>query len=251
MEISVPWGLSQVQVNLDKAIDLTIPLVPNAVGPNCYYAPPFEATPVRTDDFVGSLSEGAPVNFFNMRINPHGNGTHTECVGHIKAGDYFIGRCLSTFHFRAQLISIYPQKKEQGDRVIERSHLKRQWVPDKQAEALIIRTLPNPDEKKSRMYSGTNPPYFSSEAIDYIVENRIKHLLVDLPSIDPEVDGGRLAAHKSFFNFSGPVRTESTLTELIFVPNQIKDGNYLLQLSALRVDLDASPSRVVIYKLKS
>jgi len=115
---------------------------------------------------------------------------------------------------------------------------------------LIVRTLPNLDEKKSQIYSGTNPPYFTADAIDYIVENQIRHLLVDLPSIDPEVDGGRLAAHKSFFNFSGPVRTESTLSELIFVPNEVKDGNYLLQLSVLRLDLDASPSRVVIYELK-
>jgi kynurenine formamidase len=205
---------------------------------------------VRTDSFVGSIEEGSPVNFFNLRINPHGNGTHTECVGHIKSGDFSIGRSLSTFHFRAQLISVYPEKKESGDRVIELSHLRGQWEPEDAADALIIRTLPNPDEKRSQIYSGTNPPFFSSEAIDYIVSRQIKHLLVDLPSIDPESDDGRLAAHKSFFNFSGSVRTESTISELIFVPDKIRDGNYFLQLSVLRLDLDVSPSRVVIYELK-
>jgi len=250
MEITIPWGDKHYRVQLDEALDLTIPLIPNQVGPNCYYAPPFEASPVRSENFIGSLDEGSTVNFYNLRINPHGNGTHTECVGHIKRGNFSIGESLKNFHFRAQLISVYPQKKDNGDRVVDLSNLKHQWEPNEEAEALIVRTLPNLDEKKSQIYSGTNPPYFTADAIDYIVENQIRHLLVDLPSIDPEVDGGRLAAHKSFFNFSGPVRTESTLSELIFVPNEVKDGNYLLQLSVLRLDLDASPSRVVIYELK-
>ncbi len=251
MEITIPWGEQQFRVDLSAPLDLTIPLVPGQIGPNCFYAPPFDASPLRAGDFVGSIAEGAPVNFFNMRINPHGNGTHTECVGHIKSGDYFIGQSLSSFHFLAQLISLYPEKRADGDRVIDVSHLQRQWEADALAKALIIRTLPNPDEKKSRVYSGTNPPYFTPEAIDFIVAHGVTHLLVDLPSVDPESDGGQLAAHKSFFNFSGPPRTESTLSELLFIPSHVKDGNYLLQLSVLRLDLDASPSRVVVYELKS
>ena len=251
MEIECQWGGQRYRVDLDKPLDLTLPLDSAQMGPNCYFAPPFEATPLRSGDFVGSLDAGAAVNFFNLRINPHGNGTHTECVGHIKKGDFNIGRDLSSFHFRAQIISVYPEKKANGDRVIEVEHLKSQWEPDPRAEALVVRTLPNSDEKRTRMYSGTNPPYFSASAIDYVVKQKIKHLLVDLPSIDPESDGGRLLAHKSFFNFSGSPRTESTISELIFVPNSIKDGNYLLQLSVLRIHLDVSPSRVVVYELKT
>ena len=250
MEIRISWGEQQFRADLSAPLDLTIPLVPGQLGPNCFYAPPFEASPLRAGDFVGSIAEGSPVNFFNMRINPHGNGTHTECVGHIKSGDFFIGQSLRSFHFLSQLISVYPEKKEGGDRVIDVSHLQQHWDPDPEAAALIIRTLPNPDEKKSHIYSGTNPPYFSPEAIDFIVERGITHLLVDLPSVDPESDGGRLAAHKSFFNFSGPPRTESTLSELLYIPNHIKDGKYLLQLSVLRLELDVSPSRVVVYQLK-
>jgi len=251
MEIKIKWGDQVFSVDLHAPIDLTIPLVPNQPGPNCFFAPQLEAAPVRTDTFVGSIDEGAPLNFFNLRINPHGNGTHTECEGHIKSGAHYIGERLASFHFKAQLISLFPEKAENGDRIIHSSHLAQHWAVDSEAEALLIRTLPNSDDKKKRIYSGTNPPYFRPEAIQYIVDQGIKHLLVDLPSVDREEDGGQLAAHKSFFNFSKNERTERTLSELIFIPDDLKDGNYLLQLTALRLNLDASPSRVVVYELNA
>ncbi|NBB88732.1 MAG: cyclase family protein [Bacteroidetes bacterium] len=251
MEIKIKWGDQVFSVDLHAPIDLTIPLVPNQPGPNCFFAPQLEAAPVRTDTFVGSIDEGAPLNFFNLRINPHGNGTHTECEGHIKSGAHYIGERLASFHFKAQLISLFPEKAENGDRIINSSHLAQHWAVDSEAEALLIRTIPNSDDKKNRIYSGTNPPYFRPEAIQYIVDQGIKHLLVDLPSVDREEDGGQLAAHKSFFNFSKKERTERTLSELIFIPDDLKDGNYLLQLTALRLNLDASPSRVVVYELNA
>ena len=49
-----------------------------------------EYTPVVAGDFVGSTASGGPVNFFNIRVNPHGNGTHTECVGHIAREPYVL-----------------------------------------------------------------------------------------------------------------------------------------------------------------
>jgi hypothetical protein len=35
-------------------------------------------------DFIGKgLLQGSSTNFNNIYFNPHGHGTHTECVGHI------------------------------------------------------------------------------------------------------------------------------------------------------------------------
>ena len=67
--------------------------------------------------------------------------------------------------------------------------------------ALIIRTTPNTLDKKKQVYSGTNPCYFSKEAMDYIVKMNIEHLLVDIPSLDREEDGGKLEAHNTFWNY--------------------------------------------------
>jgi hypothetical protein len=49
----------------------------------------------------------------------------------------------------------------------------------------------NEPSKKSRKYSHTNPPYLE-EAAALSFESGIKHLLIDLPSVDKEKDEGKL-----------------------------------------------------------
>ncbi len=127
--------------------------------------------------------------------------------------------------------------------------------------ALIIRTLPNDESKLTRQYGTTNlilsniPPFFSTEAMEYIVGLGVKHLLVDLPSIDRMYDEGKLSNHRIFWNVEqGSFETNpdtlinSTITELIYVPNEIKDGNYLLNLQIAPFMADASPSRPILFK---
>ena len=116
-------------------------------------------------------------------------------------------------------------------------------------EALIIRTEPNNEEKKSKNYSNINPPYLLKSAAEYISEINIKHLLIDLPSIDKENDGGALSAHKSFWNFPEKTRHGSTITEFIYVPSNIPDDIYLLNLQFVPFENDASPSRPLLFKL--
>ena len=96
-------------------------------------------------------------------------------------------------------------------------------------KALIIRTIPNSNIKKQTKYDNSNPPYFTQEAIRFIVDLGIEHLLVDLPSVDKENDGGKLVAHHSFWDTNGAIRTHATITEFIFVDDTISDGNYLLK----------------------
>jgi len=82
------------------------------------------------------------------------------------------------------------------------------------------------------------------------VNKGVKHLLVDLPSVDREKDAGALLAHKAFWNFEGEVRTDATITEFIFVPNAIVDGTYYLNLQVAPFENDASPSRPVLYAVE-
>ncbi len=235
--------------NLAAPIDLSIVLREGFENVNCFYAPPVSYEPVRMGDFVGSTAEGGVVNFLNVRVNPHGNGTHTECVGHIAHERFVLHQCLTRHHFLAKLISVFPQKMENGDRVILPERI-REVLQHNEAEALIVRTLPNDASKQQAQYSGANPPYFHPEAIAYMVECGIQHLLTDLPSVDREEDGGLLAAHKTFWNYPGPaVREYATITELIFAPDTAKDGIYLLNLQTASFDMDASPSKPTLYTL--
>ena len=77
----------------------------------------------------------------------------------------------------------------------------------------------------------------------------MKHLLVDMPSVDKEKDDGQLLAHKAFWDVDGDVRMEATITELIYVPNRVKDGKYILNLLIAPFQNDASPSKPVLYML--
>jgi hypothetical protein len=42
---------------------------------------------------------------------------------------------------------------------------------------------------------------------------------------------------------------EATITELIFVPNKVKDGTYILNLQIAPFENDASPSKPIVYKI--
>lgn len=254
MKAKIEWENSVYEVNFEMPIDISIPLTPNGDNPNCFYAPPFTSTPVEAGDFLGSTQKGGLVNFMNVKLNPHGNGTHTECYGHIMTTEDTINKVLKKFMMPAMLFSCFPEMKENGDRVIDLQALKlldelSEDPSKKLPEALILRTLPNEYSKKSRIYSGTNPPYISGEFLTEVRLRGVKHFLVDLPSVDREEDGGKLVGHKAFWNINDEIAKFNTITELIYVPSLIKDGLYLLQLCIAPFEMDASPSKPIIYKM--
>lgn len=245
--VSVILGDWQAQADLTKPLDIGI--TPELTGNlNCFFAPELAISPFKNEDFIGDTRLGSPVNFMNIQCNPHGNGTHTECVGHISEERINLADCHHDFHFVALLTSILPEIHSDGDQKISLPQVEGLNIL-KGTIGLIIRTLPNNEIKKHRQYSGTNPPYFTKEAIEWMVSNNIEHLLVDLPSVDKEQDGGKLQAHKSFWQFPSDTRKKATITELIYVPNHVPDGYYLVNLQYYPFPMDASPSRPLIYVL--
>lgn len=238
------------QIDFSKPIDISLPLNDGFfANPNCFYAPPLEIYPVKTDEFIGDTQQGGFVNFKNVKINPHGNGTHTECVGHISKEIYNLDQCLKQFVFKAKVLSIYPQKEDNGDLVIHRRQLQMLADEKPDYQALIVRTLPNDDYKKTAQYSGTNPTYFHHEATQWMVEHDILHLLTDLPSVDREEDDAKLLAHHAFWRYPKDTRENCTISEMVFVPNEVKDGDYFLQFQITSLQMDASPSKPVLYEI--
>lgn len=250
MQITVDIAGQAYRADLAQPLDIGIPLREGLETVNCFYAPPMETSPVVAGDFVGSTQQGGPLNFLNIKFNVHGNGTHTECVGHIAKERYTINQSLQQFHFPARLISLYPEKTAAGDRVVFRHQLEELLADTAPTEALVLRTLPNDELKLRTNHSGANPPYLHHEAAAYLVERGVEHLLLDLPSVDREEDGGELAAHHTFWQYPGPTRAHSTITELIYVNNSIPDGLYLLNIQIASFEIDASPSKPVLYSLE-
>ena len=77
----------------------------------------------------------------------------------------------------------------------------------------------------------------------------IKHLLIDLPSVDREIDGGRMMSHRAFWNYPDNPRHESTITELIFVPESVVDGPFFLNIQIASFENDASPSKPLLFQI--
>lgn len=246
MKAELSLDNKKYSIDFTKGIDISIPFHQDFSQVNCFYAPYFSVDPVRMGEFIGSVKEGGPVNFTNIKLNIHGNGTHTECVGHIRSEFNSVNHIFEKPLFTCTLISIYPTQRENGDRVIERSTIE-QFIEDCNSEALCIRTLPNDLTKKSRKYSGSNPVYIAEEAMRYIVEKNIKHLLVDIPSVDREEDGGKLLSHNMFWSQGRD--KECTITELVFIPDEVKDNIYILFLQTASMELDAVPSKPVLYPI--
>lgn len=247
MRASIEVNNKTIQVDLSAPIDISIPIKDGQENPNAWWAPFPQFDPYRAGNWVASTAEGSPVNSFNIKLNPHGNGTHTECIGHIAKEKYTINKALKSFHHLAELVSIYPEKLDNGDLVISRSLIEDALSED--VSSLIIRTLPNDDSKLRRLWSDTNPPYIDEQALAWLNEKGINHLLIDLPSVDRESDEGKLAGHKAFWSYPESPRTEATISEMIYVPAEVKDGLYFLQFQVLNIDLDVSPSRPVLYEI--
>ena len=242
----------------EKGMDLSISMNPN--GPRAWYVEPMRIEPVRTEQFLGSIAEGGAVNFRDVYFNPHGHGTHTENVGHIIDTDFPVVNSIGSSHFMAKLITVELMKQDamqDSTKDVSQDASQGDWVVNEQSlegfdlkvEALIIRTKPNDHSKVQRQYSGTNFPYLTIGAMQRIVDAGVQHLLIDLPSVDREEDGGALEAHHLFWNVPSNPNFQKTITEFIYVPNEISDGTYLLNLQVSNFDNDAAPSRPMLFDL--
>ncbi|MBB79278.1 MAG: metal-dependent hydrolase [Crocinitomicaceae bacterium] len=238
-------------IDTNKPIDISISLTNSESNLSAWSLekPIFE--PVNSKEFKGLVSEGGKVNFRNIFFNPHAHVTHTECLGHITENIYSINKTLNTFFFKAKLITINPISRQNIDGLTD-FIITPDLIPHDSlnAEALIVRTLPNNISKKSMNYSSKNPVYFDVLCADKIIQSSVKHLLVDLPSVDRESDNGRLAFHHAFWEVPKNPNFERTITEMIFVDDSILDGDYILTFQIAPFENDASPSRPILYEIE-
>lgn len=247
MITTIQYNSKKLTIDLSKPIDISMPLRASKENVNAWYVGKPKIKPVKSGNWTGKVNKGGSVNFNNIKFNPHAHGTHTECVGHITKEFHSINQNLKQFFFLAEVITVAPEKY-QDDFVISKKQIQF-MLGNKKRDAVVIRTMPNTKEKLSKQYSNTNPPYLLEEAAIYLREKGIKHLLIDLPSVDKEKDEGTLLAHKAFWNTASKVRFDATITEFIFVPNSVDDGCYFLNLQIAPFENDASPSKPILYKI--
>ncbi|HTW38319.1 MAG TPA: cyclase family protein [Steroidobacteraceae bacterium] len=254
-------------VDLDRPVSLASELSFSAEDPRYFGAPAASSQPLAIAGFSGSVAAGASCNCSTVSLTPHCNGTHTECVGHLTTQPLDAFRVVPPGLLPAVLVSVAPEnaacagetslpQPRAQDALITQRLLARAWSAAQPRAAapvcaLVIRTLPDRDARRDAV-----PPYLSKEAVLWIVECGIEHLVVELPSVDRLEDDGLLTAHRVFFGLPAGARDLGearrpgcTITELACVPGTLHDGEYLLELQVPAIAGDAVPSRPLLYAL--
>lgn len=273
MQIKIEHSGIPYHFETSEVQSLAIPMDFEGTQPNHFGTEKAVSSPLELGDFVGETESGGSCNVDVIQLIPHCNGTHTETISHIVHEDIWIGHAVQKPILVAALLTVnvigaskthdsYRPQFDTVDAVIDvsalRSSAERFQLKKLNPEALIIRSNPNSVDKKSRNYNEKNqPPFLTIEAIKWVNDLGVRHLLVDFPSVDRMYDDGLLTNHHLFWNVKEGTHQlndqswqDKTITEMIFVPDEIADGAYALNLQFPSFCADAAPSRPVIMPLE-
>lgn len=209
----------------------------------------------RSGDWIGSVEAGGACNCFVLTLNPHCHTTHTESVGHLtRQRESVFATGIGREPFLAQLVTVqavaassttatYTPALLATDQIVP-AHAFETIERHPAAQGLILRVLSGP---------ASEPPFFSHEAMRWIVEQGIEHLLVELPSVDRTDDEGLLSNHRIFWNLppqadeiTPETRRHCTITELLDLPADLPDGLYGVLIHLPPISGDALPSSVYL-----
>ena len=245
-------------IDLDNGIDISIPFNFDKKNPQFYDNSSPKVNYYNSNNIEYALDKGGNCNVPIVKFNIHCSGTHTESANHIDERAPLINEIKISDFIYSKLISIKPTNYLENERYhckLEKydSFITKKILHDiinnnisSDVGALIIRTLPNDSSKINRNYNLDYHPFFTNDAILYLKDIGIKHIIVDTPSIDRYDDGGKLGNHHLFFKNG---KTVNTITELVFIPNSCTDGYYFINLEVMNFGLDAAPSRPKLFPI--
>jgi arylformamidase len=266
----VELGGRRFRVGLATAHSIAITQRFDGAQPRWFAAPPARAAALRAGSFNGRVARGASCNCSSYSLTPHCDGTHTEGAGHLTREALDVLDVVPPGLIPALLLSIAPVAAETapgedsdpapqaGDTLLTAAAIVAAWpaaLPCAPA-ALVLRTLPNAEEKCRRDYRRQRAAYLTRQAAQLLVERGIRHLVLDLPSADRDEDGGALTAHRTFFGLppgttalASAARADCTITEFAYVPDAIADGPWALQIQVPALAGDALPSRPLLHAM--
>lgn len=229
-------------VDLTNACSLARPVRFSGENDNAFWLPRPEQIAFSGGGFVGDTTLGGACNCRRLSLHPHGDGTHTESAQHIDAAAPSVVFVAPLAPVRATLLSVAPRRRPPADLVVEADDILAEldrW-PGAFAEAVVLRTRSTDGPVQ---WSGTNPPWLAADALASLAARGVLHIVLDLPSVDREDDGGALAAHHRWW--AGDRAHHATITELAHIPAHLADGPGLLFLGIAPIDTDAVPSRPI------
>lgn len=270
------WSLPLVgpglAVDLSRPVDLSVRVAFDADAARAFSLPAARTQAVEVGPFIGDVRRGGSCNCETHVITPHGDGTHTEGVGHLLSARVPVVSLVDPGLVPALVVTVAPARLEDVEDMVVGNHAPDDLVVDELSlqesmdaalarapaafvpRALVVRTAPG-EARRAQRFSGTNPPYCTPDATLLVRRRGFAHLLVDLPSLDREDDGRLLAAHRAFFDVpprairidGAPPRV--TITELCAVDAAVEDGPWALALHLAPLEADAVPSRPLLFPL--
>ena len=260
MILQIKHNNETYEINSNDGITISIPVNFNDNRNPKFYdteEPSKEYYKLENNEYKISAGGGCNVPLINLNI--HCSGTHTESANHIISKGNLINELNLNNLMVANLISVSPTdltneryhtQYHANDRMITKKILsnKKFNLEFCDIRVLIIRTIPNNKSKTNQNYNKKHHPFMTNDAILYLKEIGVKHILIDTPSIDRFDDKGKLGNHHIFFKDNN-IPNKNSITELIYVPNKCKDGIYLIHIGVPKFSLDAAPSCPTIYKL--
>jgi kynurenine formamidase len=271
LRLELTLGGRRYHADPARAASIAIPIRFEGETLTAFGAGPAAARSVSGPGFVGDTTQGGSCNVGELHLIPHCHGTHTECVGHLVDERVSVDLVLRGTLFPATLVTLAPEPAAghpeadaaiaaPGDRLVSARALAALLgrEPGPFHRAVVIRTTPNAPTKLAARYDGAAPPpYLTAAAGALLAGLGCDHVIVDLPSLDRMADAGKLAAHRAFFGLPAGSRRlaearrgHATITELAFVPDEIADGRYLVDLQLAPIASDAAPSRPLLIPLE-
>ena len=267
-------------LEINAPIDLSWPISFGSEDASAFSLPSATTKPVELGTFVGDTNQGGSVNCHTVAVTPHGNGTHTEGIGHLLdthdavlpslTGAFTPALVLTVDVIRlAQSSDTYDGDSQESDRVISAASiasahsrvLESLRARDIESDAfsanaaLIIRTSEPESTDQPPQFSASNPPYFTNEAMDLMASWNPSHLGTDLPSVDREQCGGRTPNHRRYWRLldgytadEQAARRGATITEMVNPRfDAVVDDAYFLQIHAAPWLSDAVLTRPFLY----
>jgi len=246
-------------LDTNRSIDISIPVNFNTSNnPKFYDTSLPEVSYYHFNNVEYSLNEKGSCNVPIVKLNIHCSATHTESANHINNNAPLINELEISDFIYSKLISVNPVNNLKGENYHFDLNDNDTFITKKELhsllnnnissdiKALIIRTLPNDVIKMNRNYNLDYHPFFTNDAILYLKDIGIEHIIVDIPSIDRYNDGGKLGNHHLFFKNNEAI---STITELVYISDDCIDGDYFINLGIINFGLDAAPSRPKLFPI--
>ncbi|MCP4499207.1 MAG: cyclase family protein [Deltaproteobacteria bacterium] len=261
-EIQLMFQGMSFRADFSDAYSLSRTLSFNDDVDGAFGLPAATAKAVELGEFVGDTQRGGSVNCMTLVLHPHGDGTHIESAAHVEAEAPLLDAIHTPQLCLAAVLLLSATRFSDTDETYIEYANDDDWVLTRAALDAAWRELQERDGPLNpqaiilgRLDDGDNA-YLTNEAMQFLRERSLTHLLVEEKSIDRLDDGGLLANHRVWFDLAPRGEKQAdlsqnrkTLSEMIRSPlsfvermNPVQRGRFcLLSLPIPPWRTDAAP----------